>query len=77
MEQLNLCVCVCVCVCVFAFLYDTSKCNRSRNTKFEYFVVYENSLDTIDIWALSDQGKGHGATLKFFSRNRSTNCQVL
>ena len=43
----SLCVCVCVCVCVF--LHDNSKRNRSRNTKSEYIVVYENSLDEFDI----------------------------
>ena len=26
---------------------------------------------------LSDQGQGHGATLKFFSFYHNTNCQVL
>ena len=36
-----------VCVCVF--LHDNSKRNRSRNTKLEYFVVYENSSDEFDI----------------------------
>ena len=36
-----------VCVCVF--LHDNSKRNRSRNTKFEYIVVYENSSDEFDI----------------------------
>ena len=36
-----------VCVCVF--LHDNSKRNRSRNTKSEYIVVYENSSDEFDI----------------------------
>ena len=36
-----------VCVCVF--LHDNSKRNRSRNTKLEYVVVYENSSDEFDI----------------------------
>ena len=40
-------VCVSVCVCVF--LHDNSKRNRSRNTKSEYIVVYENSSDEFDI----------------------------
>ena len=40
-------VCVCVCVCVF--LHDNSKRNRSRNTKSEYIVVYENSSDEFGI----------------------------
>ena len=31
------------------FLHDNSKRNRSRNTKLEYIVVYENSLDEFDI----------------------------
>ena len=38
---------VCVFVCVF--LHDNSKRNRSRNTKSEYIVVYENSSDEFDI----------------------------
>ena len=41
-----MCVCVFVCVCVF--LHDNSKRNRSRNTKLEYIVVYENSWDEFD-----------------------------
>ena len=36
-----------VCVCVF--LHHNSKRNRSRNTKFEHIVVYENSSDEFDI----------------------------
>ena len=36
-----------MCVCVF--LHDNSKRNRSRNTKLEYIVVYENSWDEFDI----------------------------
>ena len=39
----SLCVCVCVC------LHDNSKRNRSRNTKLEYIVVYENSSDDFAI----------------------------
>ena len=38
---------LCVCVCVF--LHDNSKRNRSRNTKSEYIVVYENSSDEFNI----------------------------
>ena len=34
-----------MCVC----LHDNSKRNRSRNTKLEYIVVYENSSDEFDI----------------------------
>ena len=34
-------------VCVI--LHDTSKRNRSRNMKFEYMVVCENSSDEFDI----------------------------
>ena len=41
--RVSVCVCVCVCVCVFA------KRNPSRNTKLEYTVIYENSLDEFDI----------------------------
>ena len=42
-------VCVCVCVCLCVFLQDNSKRNRSRNTKSEYIVVYENSSDEFNI----------------------------
>ena len=45
--RVSVCVCVCVPVCVF--LHDNSKRNRSRNTKSEYIVVYENSSDEFDI----------------------------
>ena len=38
---------MCLCVCVF--LHDNSKRNRSRNTKSEYIVAYENSSDEFDI----------------------------
>ena len=40
-------MCVRVCVCVF--LHNNSKRNRSRNTKLEYTVVYENSSEEFDI----------------------------
>ena len=43
------CVYVCMCVCVCVFLHDNSKRNRSKNTKLEYIVVYENSSDEFDI----------------------------
>ena len=36
---------MCVCVC----LHHNSKRNRSRNTKLEYIVEYENSSDEFDI----------------------------
>ena len=42
-------VCVCVCVCVCVFLHDNSRSDRSRNTKLDYIVVYENSSDEFDI----------------------------
>ena len=42
-------VCVCVSVCMCVFLHDNSKRNRSRNTKSEYIVVYENSSDEFNI----------------------------
>ena len=42
-------VCVCLRVCVCVLLHDNSKRNRSRNTKLEYIVVYENSWDEFDI----------------------------
>ena len=45
----SLCVCVFVCVCVCVFLHNNSKRNRSRNTKLEYIVEHENSLDEFDI----------------------------
>ena len=44
----SLCVCPCLCVCVCVFLQDNSKRNRSRNTKLEYIVEYENSSDKFD-----------------------------
>ena len=49
--RVSVCVCVYVCVfvCVCVFLHDNSKRNRSRNTKSEYIVVYENSSDEFDI----------------------------
>ena len=49
LESLCVCVFVCVCVCVCVFLHDNSKRTRSRNTKSEYNVVDENSLDKFDI----------------------------
>ena len=51
LESLCVCVgvCVCQCLCVCVFLHDNSKRNRSRNTKSEYIVVYENTLDEFDI----------------------------
>ena len=39
--------------------------------KFEYIVVYENILDKFDIG--SEQGQGHGGTLKFYSIYHNTN----
>ena len=42
-------VSVCVYVFVCVFLHDNSKRNRSRNTKAEHIVVYENSSDEFDI----------------------------
>ena len=44
------CVCVCfrVCVCV-CFLHANWKRYRSRNTKLEYIIVYENSSDEFNI----------------------------
>ena len=38
---------MCVFVCVFVFLHNNSKRNRSRNTKSEYIIVYENSSDKL------------------------------
>ena len=38
-------VCWCVCVCVCVCLHNNSKCNKSRNLKFEYMAVYENISD--------------------------------
>ena len=45
--RVSLCVLVSVCVCFF--LHDNSKRNRSRNTKLEYLVVYENISDKFDV----------------------------
>ena len=44
----SVCVFPCLCVCVF-FLHDNSKRNRSRDTKLEYIVLYENSSDEFNI----------------------------
>ena len=46
--------------------------------KFEYMVLYENISDNFNIehCFVPDQGQGHGATLKFFSIHRNTNCQI-
>ena len=49
LESLGVCACVSMFVCVCVFLHDNSKRNWSRNTKLEYFVVYENSSDEFDI----------------------------
>ena len=67
----SVCLSVCVCVCV----HDNSKNNGSIDLKLEHIVVYENSSDIAIAWALSDQGQGHGVTLKFFSIYHNTNCQ--
>ena len=50
LESVCVCLCVCVCFCTITqkeidLLQDYSKRNRSRNTKSEYIVVYENSSD--------------------------------
>ena len=45
--------------------------------KLEHDVVYENSSEEFDYWALSDKGQGHSVTLKFFSIYHNTNCQFL
>ena len=66
-----MCVCVHVCVCVF--LHDNLKRNRSRNTKFEYFVVYENSSVEFDIELCQIKVK----VIVSFPIYHNTNCQVL
>ena len=43
---------------IVAFCDDNSKRNRSRNTKLDYIVVYENSY-RVRFRASSDQGQGH------------------
>ena len=48
-------MCVSVFVCVF--LHDNSKRNRSRNTKLEHILVYENSLDKFDINLVSSRSR--------------------
>ena len=35
--------------CLCFYVCSNSKRNRSKNTKLEYVVVYENSLDEFDI----------------------------
>ena len=37
------CVRVCVCTCACMPAHDNSKCNQSRNIKFEFVAFYENS----------------------------------
>ena len=61
-----------VCLCV----HDNSKNNGSIDLKLEHILVhvYENS-SRVRHWALSDQGQGHGVTLKFFYIYHNTNCQ--
>ena len=59
-------------VCV----HDNSKKNGSVDLKLEHIVVYENS-SRVRHWVLSDQGQGHGLTLKYFSIYHNTNCQGL
>ena len=63
--RVSVCVCVSVFVCVF--LHDNSKRNRSRNTKLEYFVVYENSLDEFDIGLCRIKAKVTVGVQKFSS----------
>ena len=70
-------VCVSVCVCLSVCVQDNSKNNSSIHLKLEHIVVYENSSDEFNIGSLSDQGQGHGVTLKFFSIYHNTNCEVL
>ena len=53
---------VCVCVSVCLSVYTITKKNGSIDLKLEHIVVYKNSSDEFDIWALSDQGQGHGVT---------------
>ena len=54
-------VCLSVCVCV----HVNSKNNGSIHVKLEHFVVYENSSDDFEQWALSDQGQGHIHLLQY------------
>ena len=72
--SLSLCVCVRPCLCVCVFLHDNSKRNRSRNTKMEYIVVYENSSNEFDIELRQIKVKGT-VGFKIFPHN--TNYQVL
>ena len=76
---MSVCVCVwvCVCVCVCVCIHDNSKNNGSVHLKLEHIEVYDNSSDEFRHWALSNQGQGHGVTLKFFSIYHNTNNQVL
>ena len=71
---MSLCVSVCVslCVCVCVGVHDNSKHNGSIHLKLEHIVVYENSSDEFDSRHMSDQGQGHGVTLKFFSIYHNT-----
>ena len=68
LESICVCVCMCVCVCpcLCVFLHDNSKRNRSRNTKLEYLVVYENSSDEFDIELCRIKVKVTVGVQKFF-----------
>ena len=54
-------VCLGVCLCVCLSVYTITHC--SIHLKLEH-TIYGNS---VVYWALSDQGQGHGLTLKLSS----------
>ena len=52
-------VCVSACLCVSVYTLTQKIMVQSIQSKLEHFVVYENSSDDFEQWALSDQGQGH------------------
>ena len=55
----------------------TQKNNGSIHLKLEHIVVYENTLDEIDIGHCEIKVKVTSVTLKLFSIYHNTNYQVL
>ena len=75
------CPSVCLSVCVFlskcVSVYTITKKNDLIHLKLEHIVAYEKKTGRVRHWVLSDQGQGHGVTVKLFSIYHNTNCQVL
>ena len=71
-----MCVCVCVCVCVrvcVCVLTQNSKINESINLKI-YHIVNIKIPWGVQHRILSNQGQGHGMTLKLSSIYHNINC---